>query len=519
MKNRFISLAFFMLIGFVTIAQERPSQVKVYPKEIFDVLNNPGIGFTTFQRFNGDTLNAGTRWTEGFPIEYQTFDGDLTNPNHPQTTIAYFRIYWKFVEPEQGKYNWPMIDKALRTAAERGQTLMLRVGPYGTGNDTDVPSWYRKMVGAKKKETVNNWVVDPEDPRYAQYFGNMIAALGQRYDGHPDMESVDISFIGPWGEGEGSGMLSEKTRAALLNSYVDNFKKTPLHLLQCSTGEDPAKDPSAYLPNSDPKVLFNGTNIAANWPDGSNTGTGPQMRYIGYRFDCLGDYNRDRLIPNNFGANADRDHMQDLYPRELLTTGLSDAWKHTPITFEICWTFMHWIEQFKWDEEVVSYIFGEALKWHISSFNAKSSAVPEVWSPLVDKWLNKMGYRFVIRQFIYPSYVCRQGQLSFNSLWENIGVAPIYKDYQLAVRLRNAQKTILLPTDANIRKWMPGDIVCDETLFIPYDAPLGKYQLEIAIVAPVSYESRVKLAIDGKTDDGWYNLGEIEVRENAMKDF
>jgi hypothetical protein len=208
--------------------------------------------------------------------------------------------------------------------------------------------------------------------------------------------------------------------------------------------------------------------------------------------------------------------MQDFYPREIIKTGMADAWKKTHITFEICWTFMHWLEQFKWDEEYVSDIFEEALKWHISSFNAKSSPVPEVWSPLVDKWLNRMGYRFVVRQFAYPSHVYRQGQLSFNSLWENIGVAPIYKDYQLAIRLRNAQKTIILPVGVNIREWLPGDIVCDDKLFIPYDTPLGKYQLDIAIVAPVSFEPRVKLAIEGKTNDGWYSIGEIEIKESEM---
>lgn len=31
----------------------------VRPKTIDDVLVNPGIGFTTFQRFNGDVLNEG----------------------------------------------------------------------------------------------------------------------------------------------------------------------------------------------------------------------------------------------------------------------------------------------------------------------------------------------------------------------------------------------------------------------------------------------------------------------------
>jgi hypothetical protein len=499
MKKLLIILALYVLAGNTAFAQQQPSQIKVYPKEIFDVLNNPGIGFTTFQRFNGDQQSR-INWSAGYTFKYEPFNGNLTNRNYPQSSIAYLREYWIFFEPEEGKYNWDMLDKALRMAADRGQTLMFRIMPYGTNNVTDVPPWFREMVGKEKPDPADKRV-DHEDPRYLHYFGRMIAALGQRYDGHPDLESVDISITGPWGEGRGTGHLSEKARSVLINSYVDNFKKTPLHFLPNSEGADPA-------------LQVKGTNIAASWPDGRNNGTGEQMRYVGYRFDCWGDYYIDGSVKNNWdGVNNTWSHMRDHYPREIINMGLADAWKKAPITFEICWTFMHWLERLKFDEKLVSYIFDEALKLHISSFNAKSSPVPDAWMPLVDKWLNKMGYRFVVRQVIYPSFVVRQGQLSFKSLWENIGVAPIYKDYQLAVRLRNAQKTIVLPVNANIREWLPGNIVCDDKLFIPHDAPLGKYQLEIAIVTPVSFDPRVKLAIEGRTKDGWYGIGEIEIRE------
>ena len=91
----------------------------------------------TFQRFNGDELNEGAGWTEGFPIDYQDFKGNLTNKDHPATTIAYWRIYWKFLEPEMGKYRWDMVDKALQIARSRGQTLLLRIAPYGTGDERD----------------------------------------------------------------------------------------------------------------------------------------------------------------------------------------------------------------------------------------------------------------------------------------------------------------------------------------------------------------------------------------------
>ncbi|MBL7146814.1 MAG: hypothetical protein ISS76_21420, partial [Phycisphaerae bacterium] len=68
--------------GVQVMAQET---VIVRPKEIDDILTNPGIGFMTFQRFNGDDLNAAKGWTEGKPIVYQEFDGNLENKDHPMT--------------------------------------------------------------------------------------------------------------------------------------------------------------------------------------------------------------------------------------------------------------------------------------------------------------------------------------------------------------------------------------------------------------------------------------------------
>lgn len=53
-----------ILANSVLPAQEVPAKVVVKPVEIFDILNNPGIGFMTFQRFNGDNLNKGSTWTE-----------------------------------------------------------------------------------------------------------------------------------------------------------------------------------------------------------------------------------------------------------------------------------------------------------------------------------------------------------------------------------------------------------------------------------------------------------------------
>lgn len=460
-----LRLVFLLLTALAASAQQT---VTVRPQVIDDVLTNPGIGFSTFQRFNGDQLNTGTGWTEGYPIQYQEYKGSLKNPNHPDTSVAYFRIYWKFVEPEDGKYNWEMLDTALNTAHARKQRLMLRIAPYGTRDDNDVPDWYRAMVGTGEIAKLDDkkWRTDPEDARYAKYFGRMIRAVGARYDGHPDFESVDLSIVGAWGEGAGTELLSRNTMEALVDAYLDGFKKTPL---------------VAMLAGNE----FNRYALS--------------KRDTGWRVDCLGDM-------GGFGPHYN--HMFDIYPQRITGYGVQDAWRKAPISFEVCWVMQEWKNK-NWD---VDYIIDQSLKWHISTFNSKSSAVPEEWWPQVNRWLKKMGYRFALRKFTYPSEVRRNGKLAFTSWWENQGVAPIYRQYRLALRLRGAGQTRVMLTGADIRKWLPGDATYDNAVFVPAELPAGEYDLEVGLVDEDSQQPRVKLAIAGVTAEGWYPMGKIQVK-------
>ena len=143
--------------------------------------------------------------------------------------------------------------------------------------------------------------------------------------------------------------------------------------------------------------------------------------------------------------------------------------------------------------------------------------MPEEWKPLIDRWLKKMGYRFVLRSFSYPEFVAPGGKISFKSWWDNKGVAPIYKKFLLAIRLTNEIRTEVIATDANINSWLPGDNLFDDAIFVPWDMPSGLYQLQIGIVDHQSHEPKVKLAIEGRNTDGWYSIGKIEIKESDSK--
>jgi hypothetical protein len=482
-------LAAIVFLGCGAVCAQPQGPVIVRPTEIDDVLVNPGIGFTTFQRFNGDRLNEGTRWTEGYAIEYQPFNGNVAMRDHPLTSIAYFRIYWKFVEPKRGAYDWEMLDKAMRTARERGQSLMLRIAPYGTNPDNDVPAWYRELTreDPNAKLPVAKWRVDPENPAYAKYFGDMIKAVAARYDGHPDLELVDISIIGAWGEGSGSELLSDVTRRTLLDSYLDSFRKTPLVIQPNDLQKGPRRWDS--LPGAaEPYAL--------------------SKKALGWRVDCLGDMPSTAGPPRaNWGAFPGWSHMLDFYPEVMVELGLRDVWIKAPVTMEACGVMQSW----KNAGRDVDYIIDQSLKWHISSFNGKSSAVPEEWWPQVNRWLKKMGYRFVLRRFTYPAIVQPNEKVAFTSWWENKGVAPCYRRFALALRLKGKGTPRILVTDADIRSWLPGDNLYDNAVFIPPDMERGEYDLQIGLVDPGTRTPKVRLAIAGVEKDGWYNLGKIRI--------
>ena len=155
LKLAVLAMAVLLKVDLCTVCAA--DLVVVRPREIDEVLVNPGMGFMTFQRFNGDRLNNGVEWTEGFPIDYQLSTGTLTNQDHPLTSIAYFRVYWRFVEPEAGVYRWDLLDRALAAARDYQQTLMLRIAPSGTGPETDVPAWYRALVAAMSVKRTCPW--------------------------------------------------------------------------------------------------------------------------------------------------------------------------------------------------------------------------------------------------------------------------------------------------------------------------------------------------------------------------
>jgi hypothetical protein len=167
----------------------------------------------------------------------------------------------------------------------------------------------------------------------------------------------------------------------------------------------------------------------------------------------------------------------------------------------------YWFKQ-GWD---VNYILSQALRWHVTSLNVKSTSIPAEWNKHFEGFQKKMGYRFILRRLEYPRTVKAGRMMPVHMWWLNAGVAPVYRPYGLALQLRSANASAVIRTDAEVRKWLPGDAVFDGTVYVPEDLKPGSYRFCLALLDPRTEQPAIRLAIEGRQADGWYNLGEISV--------
>jgi hypothetical protein len=65
----------------------------VRPTEIDDVLVNPGMGIETFQRFQGQPLNEGVRWSEVGREATGVDASAAAQLDFPRSSVAYLRWY------------------------------------------------------------------------------------------------------------------------------------------------------------------------------------------------------------------------------------------------------------------------------------------------------------------------------------------------------------------------------------------------------------------------------------------
>lgn len=467
-----------LMLGIVSgppSAQADENRTVVHPTEIDALLANPGIGWETFLRPAGE-------------------DDHL--PGWIPSSIQYIRWSWAQLEPEPGRIDTALFDCALRRSRASGQQLAFRVKCCTPlANTTDHPSWLKDVGGRELdvgyRGTAGITIPDMDDPVVLERHLDFIARLGARYDGHADLTHVDLGSIGWWGEWHmtgctGATLPTLATRTRIVDAYLKAFTKTPL-----------------LMPIGGNECTVQATTAGTGW-----------------RADSLGD----------LGSFSDSwNHMETIYPAAIRGHGLEDAWRRGPVAFEppkIPAEF----EEKQWP---LRGIFNYALALHGSTFNGKSAPLPDdgEFTSELRRFLRRLGYRFVLREISYPARVSRGGEVRLLMRWQNVGSAPCYRPYRVAFRIRSGETAKVFVGWIPVDRWMPGALplftddfpratpdlplgpidVCSDRFVIPDTFPPGEAELAIAVVDACTRQPVVRLAIDGRGDDGWYPIGTLAI--------
>ncbi|NMC37970.1 MAG: DUF4832 domain-containing protein [Bacteroidales bacterium] len=413
-------------------------------------LQIPGVGWQTFFRTAQDDPSIA-----GLPFK---------------SGCAYMRWTWGDLEPAEGQYAFDMIDEWLERCRQANQALAFRVMLSWPGHEGTIPQWLIdkgiKYTFSECPEEGAHYEVDLEEAVVWDLHEKLIRALGMRYDGHPDLALVDIGSVGLWGEWHNycdpKLMPGDATRKKIIDLYYEVFPNTPL---------------TALVDDKD-NVLYANSKGRSAW-----------------RGDCWGD---------GEGPGVGWNHHSDSY--WPMVEMMPDGWKTGTVALEPCGTFGGYPTPPK-------SVVDDAIAWHASLIQNKSHYIPANWLPEIERLVMKLGFRLVLRDIDYPENAGPGSEIPVSMNWENLGIAPPYRDHRIAFRMKGSDGNNygVIITDATIRGWLPGDKSISISYRIPDEIKSGTYSFEMGVVFHNSLDHVIPIANKGKTTDGWYTIGSLRV--------
>lgn len=431
--------------------QAQPERVTVRFTETESLHVNPGKGWMVHQRLPSQ------------------------QPRLP-CSVAYFRLNWEELEPVEGDYRWVQIDEAIKAWEKQGARIAFRIMTANahTKGYYCSPKWlfdagcrsYEYLRGGEDTmeggQRIPRIEPDYSDPLFLKKHETLIRAVAARYDGHPQVEFLDIGSYGIWGEWHTPNGKPWKVRRGIIDMYLSSFHKTPL----VSMSDD--AEALAYS-------LSHGA---------------------GFRRDGVGSpWHEANWIGSKKYANV---------------TGFPDQWKRAPVVFEWFGPY-DFLQRRRWSfDRAVNFMLAN----HVTFINDNVGKVPETEWPKLQKLARLSGYRFVLREVSHPARVARGTKLPIEMLWSNTGVGKLYRTHDVVLSLVDQDgKTVCSQPQAAMKpiEWIPGDHrLCGE-LAVPSNLATGEYVLAVALVDPDTSRPAIRLAIDVPETGRLHHLTRIRV--------
>jgi hypothetical protein len=432
-----------------------------------EVLLNPGMGLFIMPGLSGN------------------YDRDWYLPI---VAVAYFRVDWSMLEPEEGKYCFdqvlgPAMDYWLR----RGKRVALRVmssdmhsnREYVTPKwvfDAGVPAIAHKGLYVPRQLDPPFW-----NPIYRAKQAAFLAALGKKYNGMRGLEFVDIGAVGEWGESH-------------LMRWSDDDRERG--------GYTPTGYTKAYLQFIDLyRRAFPQTPVALNCAMGG----------MGHN-DVIVDYAVAQ------GIWLRQDGLTPSYPRGMVSRYYRQYGDRVPTLYELCHGYKSMAER----GMTVHDTFRRGLEDGISYLNLMGAGevarLPEADREVCRQTARAIGYRLapVLVEHAEAIHLAPKlpPRLWTRITWRNLGVASCFD--QLAVDLalvspegKEVSRLVEIP-DVPTTLWRPGlDVVTSFGAALPTGLKPGRYTLRVGLADVFQPSRHLLLPLGGRDASGCYPVAAI----------
>lgn len=405
-----------MLSLMLTAALTAPATT-ISPDATDEALINPGMGLVHY-------AYSSRIWAYDTGLE----PGDTLDDLIPGTSVAYMRLPWSYLEPEEGVYRWDILDVKARPWIAAGKKVAFRVAVMDHTLNS-IPGWAMK-AGIKGKwhhyrnrPEATEWF-EPEwdNPVLLAKHEAFLKAFAGRWDGNPDVAFVDVGSFGAYGEGHcpsfpGRGWLNapgqpqpdpkrEAEFQRLAKIHIDMIRRAlPNTYLVISDDFGGSRNPAGHPLMDYAKSLgigFRDDSILCVEPPASWAHAG-WARQFAKTLPVVVETGHHVRLDKAGGGDAS---IEKWFPEKILKNLV---------------------------EYQASYYTVQSFPKHL----VKTHAL------ILKELARRVGYRLELRKAAFPDRVKAGESMTIESTWVNVGVAPLYAGASLTWNLLNDKGVVV----------------------------------------------------------------------------
>lgn len=405
---------------------------------------------------------------------------DDTLPEHP-VSMVFVLWPWSEIEPVEGEYRFAQLEEQyhMKEMREQGIRFIIRIVCDYPGNKThmDIPQWlYEKTYEDGDWYDISygkGYAPNYSNPVFIKEHEELIRAFGDYYANDKQIAYIELGSLGHWGEWhvKYSSGITRFPKSAVSDQYVQHYLSVfPSEKLLLRRPFDIGKEYALGLYNDS----FGQVNSHEEWLE---------------------------WIEKGYVSGQTKEWL----------SGMPDFWETAPSGGEFASVdddAFYFSDGYESTMEFIRQSHTTFIGPHCGA-NMKDST----YSEQVLAMSRELGYCFQLDGATLIRKVWNFPML-LNIRLNNIGVAPIYENWMMLVRILDAgQNTVYEEErDISLNKILPGEHTIGVTL-PNLVLSAGTYRIEIGFIDPLTGKPGIALAnTPSRDDEPVYQVMEFSVR-------